>query len=310
MIPKAKSVTHVHLLAIVNTLIQNVSKKSTVRVLDVGCGQGDLIAYLHNSLRLLRPGIECQIYGYDVSWGSPETNAAKTNAVVKLKREAPGPDWTQRVTVQSPSCPWPYPNGYFDVIVSNQVLEHVADHAALFAEVKRTLAPGGSSAHLFPLGNYVYEGHTFVPFAHRFKNHDFEVAFLRFMHRLGFGRLDSEGRPSRHGLADAEKQADWFIRFTNYRFKNEFLDLGRRAGLRVSFRFTQEFYWAKTRSLLDRAPKYLYSRRRWPILDWLWFAVLKYVSCITLFLTRSDTPEDAELLFAKPTSVGSTEMFV
>lgn len=308
MMPSFKSVTHVHLLAIINTLVQDAATNSAVRVLDLGCGQGDLIAYLHKSLALLRPDIQFQVYGYDVIWGSPETNTGKANAIAKLQQEAPGTDWSQRVSFQPPSSPWPFPDAFFDIIVSNQVLEHVADHAALVAEVKRTLAPGGSSAHLFPLKNYVYEGHIFVPFVHRFENHDLAVAFLRFMHRLGFGRLDSEGKPSRHGMADAENQADWFMRFTNYRFKNEFLSLGRRAGLRVSFRFTQEFYWAKIRSLLHRAPKYIYSSRRSAILDWLLFSALKYVSGITLFLAKPRSAEDAELLLAAPSSVLSTDL--
>jgi len=222
-------------------------------------------------------------------------NAAKEHAILKLQTQAPGPDWGRRISLLAPSASWPYPAAHFNAIVSNQVLEHVADHSAFFSEIKRTLAPGGFSAHLFPLKNCFLEGHTWVPFAHRIKNHDTAVAYLRLMHRLGFGRLDAEGRLSRQGHANAENQADWVIRFVNYRSKNDFLSLTRSVGLRASFRFTEEFYWAKLRMVLRRAPKYTYSRR-WVLRDWLSLAALKYVSGITLYLERPPTAEDNELL--------------
>ncbi len=298
MLASPKSITHLHLLSIINSQTQDAPGRSVIRVLDAGCGRGDLIAYLHNSLSALRPDLQFEIYGFDISWGTAQTNEAKARAAAGLQQAAPGHDWSERITLLSPSSPWPYPDGFFHAIVSNQVLEHVADHGAFFAELNRTLAPGGFSAHLFPLKNYIYEGHLFVPFAHRFGNHDFAVPYLRLMHRIGFGRLDAQGRPSRTGVADPENQADWVMRFTNYRSKKEFVDLGRREGLRVSFRFTQEFYWAKVRSLLRRPPKYVYSRKRSALRDWLSITSLKYVSSITLFFVKPETPEDAELLFA------------
>ena len=298
MLIRPKSITHLHLLSIINSQTQDAPSGSVIRVLDAGCGRGVLIAYLHNSLASLRPDLRFEIYGFDISWGTAQTNEGKVQAVGGLQDAAPGPDWTERITFLSPSSSWPYPDGFFHAIVSNQVLEHVADHGAFFAELRRTLAPGGFSAHLFPLKNYIYEGHLFVPFAHRFGNHDFAVPYLRLMHRIGFGRLDAQGRLSRRGVADPDNQADWVMRFTNYRSKKEFIDLGRREGLRVSFRFTQEFYWAKIRSLLRRPPKYVYSRKRSLLRDWLAITSLKYVSSITLFFVKPEAPEDAELLFA------------
>ena len=235
MIRPPRSITHLHLLSIINSQTQDAPGGSIVRVLDAGCGSGQLVAYLHNGLSALRPDLHFEIYGFDVSWGTPQTNAGKERAITELQQIAPGADWSQRIRLLSSSSGWPYPDGFFHAIVSNQVLEHVANHGAFFAEVKRTLAPGGFSAHLFPLKNYIYEGHIFVPFAHRFGNHDLAVPYLRLMHRIGFGRLDSEGKPCRNGAANPENQADWLMRFTNYRSKKEFISLGRREGLRVSF---------------------------------------------------------------------------
>jgi len=295
ILPSPKSVTHLHLLSIINTQIQGYAAGSAVRVLDAGCGLGELLAYLHNCLAILRPDLRFEIYGFDIPWGSPPMTEAKERTALKLQTQAPGPDWGRRISLLAPSASWPYPDAHFHAIVSNQVLEHVADHSAFFSEIKRTLVPGGFSAHLFPLKNCFLEGHTWVPFAHRIKNHDTAVAYLRLMHRLGFGRLDAGGRPSRRGHANAENQADWVIRFVNYRSKDDFLSVARRVGLRASFRFTEEFYWAKLRTLLKRTPKYTYWRRS-VLRDWFFFESLKYVSGITLYLERPATAEDDELL--------------
>lgn len=46
----------------------------------------------------------------------------------------------------------PFPDGYFDVIFSSNVLEHVIDLPYLQAEIKRVLRPGGYCVHLMPTG--------------------------------------------------------------------------------------------------------------------------------------------------------------
>src|SRR5438093_8535329 len=61
------SVTHQHLLAIVSTeCARRGSNGRTVRVLDVGCGDGRLIAYLMENLALLNPALRFELFGMDV----------------------------------------------------------------------------------------------------------------------------------------------------------------------------------------------------------------------------------------------------
>jgi len=63
MIPRAESVTNLHLLSIVNTEIKRkTDKKSLIRILDVGCGNGHLINYMFQALALLYPSIEFVVY--------------------------------------------------------------------------------------------------------------------------------------------------------------------------------------------------------------------------------------------------------
>jgi 2-polyprenyl-3-methyl-5-hydroxy-6-metoxy-1,4-benzoquinol methylase len=44
----------------------------------------------------------------------------------------------------------PFPDNYFDVVYSSNVLEHVADLSTLHAEVKRVLSPNGYAVHVLP----------------------------------------------------------------------------------------------------------------------------------------------------------------
>lgn len=59
----------------------------------------------------------------------------------------------------------PYPDGFFDVVVSNTVMEHVMDYDQTLAELGRLLKPGGVFLHSFPARWIPIEPHTFVPLA-------------------------------------------------------------------------------------------------------------------------------------------------
>ena len=48
----------------------------------------------------------------------------------------------------------PFRDGYFDLVFSSNVLEHVEDLDACFAEMKRVLTPGGILIHSMPTGSW------------------------------------------------------------------------------------------------------------------------------------------------------------
>jgi SAM-dependent methyltransferase len=62
----------------------------------------------------------------------------------------------------------PFADESFDLIYSNQVLEHVPDLSATVADMYRLLKPNGLLLSLFPSREVWREGHCGVPFAHRF----------------------------------------------------------------------------------------------------------------------------------------------
>lgn len=269
------SATHEHLLSIVNTECHRFPAGSTVRILDAGCGKGALMRYLRGQLPGLRPGLHFEIYGFDVS-----DHGVKRDGLPDME----GVRWI------SSTDPWPYPGGFFQAVISNQVLEHVQDTDFFLGEVRRTLAEGGFSAHLFPLRNMIWEGHIHIPLANRFRNRDVLRSYIRVMSRLGIGRFPDHRSALGVGLAEfAEQHADYMLFFTHYLEYAETLRLAQRRQLRASFRYTREYYTRKLRSLASIPPGFEYGRRRSALADWLSVMALRYVAGITLFLERENT---------------------
>ncbi|HET7612911.1 MAG TPA: class I SAM-dependent methyltransferase, partial [Gemmatimonadaceae bacterium] len=58
--------------------------------------------------------------------------------------------------VVQPGERWPLPDAHFDVLISNQVLEHVADLDFTLAEMKRVVKPGGTVVVSIP---FIYNEH-------------------------------------------------------------------------------------------------------------------------------------------------------
>ena len=117
---------------------------SKLSVLDVGCGNGATVKAWLN--------LGADAHGCDFSF-------------------KPGPDVDdltnqKRITAIS-TAPYrlPYPDESFDVVLTNQVMEHVRDYRATLAEMRRVLKPDGYCLHTFPARYVPIEPHIFVPFA-------------------------------------------------------------------------------------------------------------------------------------------------
>ncbi len=115
------------------------------RVLDVGCGTG-------NYARALQETTGCAISGIEPS--------------DQMRQRAGGAaPWTALAAGSAEVLP--FPDAAFDLVYSTDVIHHVGDRAAYFAEVTRVLAPGGKIATVTdsrediarrrPLSNYFPE---------------------------------------------------------------------------------------------------------------------------------------------------------
>lgn len=121
-----------------------------LRVLDWGCGRGRFV------LSMLQQGVDC--YGVDVD------RHVVANAEVAFR--AAGQDPAHRLRIVGEGQHTGFPDGYFDVVVSDNVLEHVADLDGAIAEMARVTREGGWGFHLFPARFTLREGHLFMPFVH------------------------------------------------------------------------------------------------------------------------------------------------
>jgi SAM-dependent methyltransferase len=284
------SVTHVHLLAVINSELSRWPAGAPVRILDVGCGDGRLLAYLVTELARLRPGIAVEAYGFDVGDHGVQARGFLERTILLLKAQCPGYPWDERIVSIADGEAWPYANESFHFVISNQVLEHVRDHAFLMREVRRTLLDRGISVHLFPLRHYLLEGHLQLPLVHRIRNTDLMRAYITACSRAGLGKFRTHQRTFGSTLEEfSSRHADYMHYFTNYLSQTEVMRLAKRERLRVSFRYTFGFYTNKCRMLVGLPAMLTYSRDRSAGLDWIAVALLRYVSSVTLFLEKDET---------------------
>jgi ubiquinone/menaquinone biosynthesis C-methylase UbiE len=82
----------------------------------------------------------------------------------------------------------PYEDEKFDLIVSNQVVEHVHDLRTMISEFNRVLKPNGQAMLLCPTLETVIEWHLMVPFVHWFNNYQFtQKLLLRLFDTVALG---------------------------------------------------------------------------------------------------------------------------
>lgn len=98
------------------------------RALDLGCGEGVLTALLSDAAG--------EVVGADVAQAALDRAGAAH----------PGLDF-RLVPIDGPL---PFEDGWFDLVWSSEVIEHVADTARWLSEVRRVLAPGGRLALTTP----------------------------------------------------------------------------------------------------------------------------------------------------------------
>lgn len=103
-------------------IISLLETDKTAHVLDVGCGDG-------KKTITFKRKIGCKtITGIDGV--AKRLSAAKKRGV-------------DRVTLVELEKKWPFDDSSFDVVVSNQVIEHVGNTDHFISEIKRVLRPGG-----------------------------------------------------------------------------------------------------------------------------------------------------------------------
>lgn len=108
------------------------------RFLDFGCGSGEYLT------ALLAAGVDAR----GVEYSGRKIGDFRTAH----------PDLADRV-LQTDGGTIDHPDSSFDVVMANEVLEHVPDEARTLGEIRRVLAPGGTFVVFSPNRLYPFETH-------------------------------------------------------------------------------------------------------------------------------------------------------
>jgi SAM-dependent methyltransferase len=169
------------------------------KVLDFGCGAGALVGMLRDA------GFDA--YGVDIRWpGADFGDLAATNL---------GKQGILRYYEEGGRIP--FDDDTFDVIVSDQVFEHVEPLEATVFELERIGRSQGLSYHHFPFRTVWREGHIGIPFAHRLPPGRLRLLYTVTLRRLGLGTWKGERPVGRWAV----ESLDWIDRWTVYRSASE-----------------------------------------------------------------------------------------
>ncbi|MBM4127878.1 MAG: class I SAM-dependent methyltransferase, partial [Nitrospira sp.] len=151
----------------------------------------------------------------------------------------------------------PFADEQFDLVISEQVFEHVKDQAPLLRELHRIMRPGGLSLHVFPARYAPIEPHIFVPFGsilmHRW--------YYRIWATLGIRNQYQRGLSAREV---AHRNACYAVEGLNYVPSSLYNAICREIGFRVYW-FEQENFDTSHRRLIRLAGR---VNRVVPLLGW------------------------------------------
>jgi SAM-dependent methyltransferase len=184
---------------LVRRAVSLIADQPRGRVLDYGCGGAELVS------ACLEAGLDasgCDLYyeGGDLSGRVPERLFRECRVQRMVEGRIPWPDQT------------------FDVVLTNQVFEHVEDLEQALSEIQRVMKHGGSLVALFPDRGVWKEPHCGIPFAHWFPKGSRLTTLWLFLFRCwGFGYF-------KQGLSRWEWSVDftqWIAQWTHYRSRTE-----------------------------------------------------------------------------------------
>jgi len=119
------------------------------KILDLGCGDGRFVRYMRTR-------------GFD-AWGADISEDFRQTEEAMLRSGELGSSGSPFRKSELIPYRLDFPDDSFDVVLSNEVFEHVADYRKTLDEVRRVTRPHGVNLHFFP-GRYCpLEPHTFVP---------------------------------------------------------------------------------------------------------------------------------------------------
>ncbi len=198
-LPPALGSLHVNYRYLLGWSQALAERRSGMRLLDFGCGPGQLVE------AAMTLGLDAR--GADVFYGGE-----------KDRQEVVARGLLGNVVREIRDGRIPFDDATFDLVVSNQVFEHVEDLDGTLAEVRRVMKPDGMLVALFPTREVVREAHCGVPFLH------WRPRGERVAHALRWSRWGSGFEKEKKSAEDWAREAvAWVDRYVFYRTRSETL---------------------------------------------------------------------------------------
>tara|TARA_Y100001968_G_scaffold314686_1_gene340375 strand:+ start:30 stop:830 length:801 start_codon:yes stop_codon:yes gene_type:complete len=152
-----------------------VRNKEDIKILDFGCGTAMLLQALSKS------GINCKLYGVDIYSNQSNLEIAKENApLAQIKSIKPYEsfDFGEK----------------FDIILSNQVFEHIENLDYIYQHLYKIMKPNGIMFCGFPTKEIIIEPHLKIPLIHRLEKESKALYFyLKISSFLKLGQFSRRG---------------------------------------------------------------------------------------------------------------------
>ncbi|MFY0643048.1 MAG: class I SAM-dependent methyltransferase [Bacteroidia bacterium] len=216
-----------------------------LKILDYGCGGGEVVEQL---ISLGYNAYGCEYFG----------PGSGTNIKEKLTKKGLLPDKVHIITEVDTG----FEDDFFDVVLSNQVFEHIPDIKPVLKEIHRVLKPNGAFINVFPHKGTVREAHCHIPYAHRLPQKSKILYFwLVIFKKLGFGRRKKEKDASKwaHFWMDwIPANTHYINKFAVYRSYSEHFQFKEESPKYLAYRLRKKGWytlakWATNFSGLSRA---------------------------------------------------------
>ena len=173
------------------------------RLLDYGCGAGRAVEVALQE--------DFDAHGVDLyySGGSSERLARSSGL------------WGTRIHRLKGSGQIPFENESFDVIIANQVFEHLEDFGVPLKEIWRVMRSDGIFINVFPSQLVWREGHCGIPLAHRFRR----GSQARYWYTLGLRLVGFGSHKEGKGVREwTRHKLEWLDRWVFYRGLDDILN--------------------------------------------------------------------------------------
>jgi SAM-dependent methyltransferase len=209
--------------------------KSTIRVLDWGCGSGVAVE------ALLAEGWD--VYGADIDRDAISAGNKLISGTRLVQLDGSGRS--------------PFPEGHFDFVYSQAVLEHVADLLTVTQEIRRITRYGGLGLHLLPAPFRPIEPHVFMPLVHWLPKNKLRQYLVWVYCAFNIGLTSEINQRAVAGMNLRQKVAFENEYLNNETFYRQFWQLGasfRRQGFSVSYPVLEHPKLERLSRLLSIAP--------------------------------------------------------